>query len=83
MIEGQTKYKTVDKKVKHVVAPLSSDCWQWIKGVVVDPSLRDPQGHWFSDKTIGRSFTFFSDYLGLFEILWALVYLAYAKCFYI
>ena len=52
-VEVQTKYKTVDKKVKPVAAPLPNDSWDRIKGVAADPSLRDPRGigHQFTDET--------------------------------
>ena len=42
-----TKYKTVDKKIKPVAVPLPEDNWQKMKEVANDPSLRDP-------KTIGH-----------------------------
>ena len=50
-VEVQTKYKTVDKKVKPMAAPLPDNSWDRIKGVRADPSLWDPQGigHWFTD----------------------------------
>ena len=49
-----TKYKTVHRKVKPVVAPLPEGKWERIKGVATDPSLRDPTGigHQFTDKTL-------------------------------
>ena len=49
-----TKYKTVDRKVKLVAAPLPEGSWERIKGVATDPSLRDPAGigHYFIDKTL-------------------------------
>ena len=52
-VEVQTKYKTVDKKVKPVAAPLPDNSWDQIKGVAADPSLRDPRGigHQFTDET--------------------------------
>ena len=52
-VEVNTKYKTVDKKVKLVVAPLPEDSWQRIKEVARDPCLRDPKGvgHVFTDET--------------------------------
>ena len=34
-----TKYKTVDRKVKPVVVPLSEGSWEQIKGVATDPGL--------------------------------------------
>ena len=49
-----TKYKTVDRKVKPVAAPLPEGSWERMKGVATDPSLRDPAGigHRFTDKTL-------------------------------
>ena len=49
-----TKYKTMDRKVKPVAAPLPEGSWERIKGVATDPSLRDPAGiaHSFTDKTL-------------------------------
>ena len=49
-----TKYKTVDRKVKPVAAPLSEGSWERIKGIATDPSLRDPAGigHRFTDETL-------------------------------
>ena len=46
----------MDQKVRLIAAPLSEDSCEWIKGVVMDPSLRDPRdiGHWFTDETIRR-----------------------------
>ena len=38
-----TKYKTVDKKIKLVAVPLPEDSWQKMKEVANDPSLRDPK----------------------------------------
>ena len=37
-----TKYKTVDRTVRSVAAPLLEDNWDRMKMVVEDPSLRDP-----------------------------------------
>ena len=37
-----TRYKTVDRKVRPVVAPLPEGSELRIKGVASDPSLRDP-----------------------------------------
>jgi transposase InsO family protein len=48
--EVNTKYKTVDKKIKPVAVPLPEDSWLKMKEVANDPSLRDP-------KTIGHVFT--------------------------
>ena len=39
-----TKYKTVERKVKPVVAPLPKGSWERIKGVATGPRLRDPAG---------------------------------------
>ena len=52
-VKVNTKYKTVDKKVKPVAAPLPEDSWQRIKEVARDPCLRDPKGvgHVFTDET--------------------------------
>ena len=53
-----TKYKTVDRKVKPVAAPLPEGSESRIRGVASDPSLRDPacMGHTFTDgssKSVG------------------------------
>ena len=47
------KYKTVDRKVRPVTAPLPEGSKLRMKGVVSDPSLRDPAGigHRFTDIT--------------------------------
>ena len=34
-----TKYKTVDRKVRPVMAPLLKDSWKGMKGVATEPSL--------------------------------------------
>ena len=51
-----TKYKTVDRKVRPVAAPLPEGSELRIKGVASDPSLRDPTsiGHTFIDITLRR-----------------------------
>ena len=51
-----TKYKTVDKKIKPVAVPLPEDSWQKMKEVANDPSLRDPKtiGHVFTKETKGK-----------------------------
>jgi hypothetical protein len=48
-----TKYKTVDKKIKLVAVPLPEESWQKMKEVANDPSLRNPKtiGHGFTEKT--------------------------------
>ena len=53
IVEVNTKYKTVDKKVKLVVIPLLEDSWQRMKEVAQDPRLRDPRGirHTFTKET--------------------------------
>jgi hypothetical protein len=45
------KYKTVDRKVMPVAAPLPEGSGLRMKGVVLDPSLQDPAsiGHQFTD----------------------------------
>ena len=50
----ETKYKTVDRKVKPVAAPLPEGSLERIKGVAIDPSLRDPAGigHRFTNKMV-------------------------------
>ena len=55
-VEVNTKYKTVDKKVNPVAAPLPEDSWQRITEVARDPCLRDPKGvgHVFTDETRRR-----------------------------
>ena len=49
-----TKYKTVDRKLRPVVAPLPKGSELWMKGVASDPILRDPAGigHRFTDITL-------------------------------
>ena len=49
-----TKYKTVDRKVRPVAAPLPEGSELRMKGVASDPSLRDPAGigHRFTDITL-------------------------------
>ena len=49
-----TKYKTVDRKVRPVVTPLLEGSELRIKGVASDPSLRDSAsiGHMFTDITL-------------------------------
>ena len=51
-----TKYKTVDKKIKPVAVPLPEDNWQKMKEVANDPSLRDPKtiSHVFTKETKGK-----------------------------
>jgi hypothetical protein len=51
-----TKYKTVDRKVRPVVAPLPEGSELRMKGVVTDPPLRNPAsiGHRFTDKTLRK-----------------------------
>ena len=54
MARVDTRYKTVDRKVRPVEAPLHEGSEKWMKEVVLDPSLRDPDdiGHRFTDKTL-------------------------------
>jgi hypothetical protein len=49
-----TKYKTVDRKVRPVTAPLPEGSELRRKAVATDPSLRNPAGigHRFTDKTL-------------------------------
>mgnify|MGYP000603758500 CR=1 FL=1 len=49
-----TRYKTVDRKVRPVAAPLPEGSELRIKGVASDPSLRNPAriGHTFTDITL-------------------------------
>ena len=49
-----TKYKTVDRKVRSIAANLLEDSLERIKGVITDPSLRAAVGieHRFTDKTL-------------------------------
>ena len=56
LVKVNTKYKSVDKKVKPVVIPLPEDSWQRMKEVTKDPSLRDPKGigHTFTDESRGK-----------------------------
>ena len=55
-VEVNTKYKTVDKKVKPVVVPLLEEGWQKMREVANDPSLRDLKtiGHVFTEETKGK-----------------------------
>ena len=55
-VDINTKYKTVDKKIKPVAIPLPEDSWQKMKEVANDPSLRDPKtiGHVFTEETKER-----------------------------
>jgi hypothetical protein len=48
-----TKYKTVDRKIKLVAILLPEDSWKKMKEVVKDPSLRNPKtiGHVLSEET--------------------------------
>ena len=41
IVKVHTKDKTVDEKVRHVVASLPYDDLWWMKRVAADPSLRD------------------------------------------
>ena len=52
IVDINTKYKTVDRKIKPVAVPLPKDSWQTMKEVGNDPSLRDPKeiGHVFTDE---------------------------------
>ena len=43
-IEVNTKYKTVDQKVKSVAIPLPEDSGLKMKEVARDPNLRDARG---------------------------------------
>ena len=54
--EVNTKYKTVDKKIKLVAVPLLEDSWQKMKEVANDPSLKDPKtiGNVFTEETKGK-----------------------------
>ena len=49
-----TNYKTVDRKVRPVAAPLPEGSWERMKGVASDSSLRNPNGigHRFIDDTL-------------------------------
>ena len=49
-----TKYKTVDKKVRPAATPLPEDARELLKKASEEPSLRDPAkiGHKFTEKTI-------------------------------
>ena len=53
-VRVNTKYKTVDRKLRPVAAPLPEDSELRIKGVASDPSLRNPAciGHTFTDRTL-------------------------------
>ena len=53
---ANTKYKTVDKKVKHVAMQLPLDIAEKKKNVVVEPILRYPNniGHKFLDDKVKR-----------------------------
>ena len=56
LVKVNTKYKSVDKKVKPIAIPLLDDSWQRMKEVTKDPSLRDPKGigHTFTDESRGK-----------------------------
>ena len=56
IVDINTKYKTVDRKIKPVAVPLPKDSWQKMKEVANDPSLRDPKaiGHVFTKETKGK-----------------------------
>ena len=49
-----TKYKTVDRKVRPIAAPLPEGSESRIKGVASDPSLQNPAciGHTFTVQTL-------------------------------
>ena len=49
-----TRYKTIDQKVRQVATPLPEGSKSRMKGVTSDPSLLDPVsiGHWFTDITL-------------------------------
>ena len=51
-----TKYKTVEKKVRPIAAPLPGDSERAIKEAATNPMLRDPRkvGHVFTPETIQR-----------------------------
>ena len=51
-----TKYKTVEKKVRPIAAPLPGDSERAIKEAATEPMLRDPRkvGHVFTPETIQR-----------------------------
>ena len=53
MARVDTKYNTVDRKVRLLAAPLPEGSELWMKGVASDRSLRDPAGigHRFTDIT--------------------------------
>ena len=55
-VEVNTKYKTVDRKIKPVAVPLPEDSWQKMKEVAKDPSLRNPNtiGHVFTEEMKGK-----------------------------
>ena len=44
MTQVDTKYKSVDRKVRPVAAPLPEGSEERMKGVTSDPSLRNPAG---------------------------------------
>jgi hypothetical protein len=48
-----TKYKTINKKIKPAAIPLPEDSWRMMKEVAKDSSLRDPEeiGHIFTKET--------------------------------
>mgnify|MGYP006973842251 CR=1 FL=1 len=57
LVKVNTKYKSVDKKVKPVAILLQDDSWQRMKEVTKDlASLRDPKGigHTFTDESRGE-----------------------------
>ena len=56
IVNINTKYRTVDRKIKSVVVPLPKDSCQKMKEVSNDSILRDPKaiGHVFTDERKGK-----------------------------
>src|SRR5450759_3786926 len=56
LVNVNTKYKTVDKKVKPAAVPLSLDAREMLKKAKEEPRLHDPKkiGHMFTEETLAQ-----------------------------
>lgn len=56
----ETKYKTIDKKIKPIVSPISEDSIEQIREASKERSLRDPKniGHQFTKETFKKNWRF-------------------------
>ena len=68
-----------------ISCPITKLVWKFINAIWMSLTevIQSPFKWGFAQVELGGFSPSFSDYFGLFEVLWALVYLAYAKCFYI